>query len=206
MNLLAHAILSPPAAADAPAILAGNLVADWIKGKARHALPAPLQTGITLHRAIDNFTDTHPLVITTAELLAPNWGRYSTVLADIFFDHLLARNFHRYHPLPLRLFAQHTYKTANSFTHCLPDRANLALAAMTTDDWLTSYQTPAGIRLALTRMSTRLKHGIQLAPSVDDFLHHEPQFQAAFDQFFPLLKQHCRQHCHAHLEPITLCT
>jgi acyl carrier protein phosphodiesterase len=58
MNLLAHALLSPPN----PAILVGNMTADWVKGKARHALPAEIRIGMQLHQAIDVFTDTHPLV------------------------------------------------------------------------------------------------------------------------------------------------
>src|SRR5690348_2335198 len=38
MNLLAHTLLSPPS----PPILVGNLTADWVKGRARLALPAAL--------------------------------------------------------------------------------------------------------------------------------------------------------------------
>ncbi len=65
MNLLAHALLSP---AD-PGILIGNLTADWIKGRARNALPRDLRAGIALHRQIDAFTDTHALVEQCSELL-----------------------------------------------------------------------------------------------------------------------------------------
>jgi acyl carrier protein phosphodiesterase len=194
VNLLAHAILSPTDCPDADAVLAGNVVADFVKGKARHALPGPVRAGMALHQCIDAFTDTHYLVIRAAERLEPNWGRYSTVLVDIFFDHLLAREFQRHHELPLRIFAQRTYRTVHAFAPGLPENARHAVAAMTVDDWLTSYATLDGIRLALTRMSTRLRHGIELAPSVEDFLVHEESFERALGEFFPLLEQHCRTH------------
>jgi len=186
MNLLAHAILSP----SDPAILTGNVIADWVKGKARHALPAKIRLGMTLHHRIDSFTDTHHVVATAAMLLSEKWGRYSTVLADIFLDHILASTWQHHSDLPLRLFARRTYSAINAFCPLLPDRCNMAIAAMTIDDWFTSYQTPDGIRLALARMSTRLRHGIELAPAVDDFLHHRQAFQSAFDTFFPQLRTH----------------
>src|SRR3954462_12933413 len=85
MNLLAHALLSPPD----PGMLVGNLVADWVKGRARLALPPALRAGMALHQRIDTFTDTHPLVERCCDLLSPAWGRYSPVLVDIFFDHAL---------------------------------------------------------------------------------------------------------------------
>lgn len=186
MNLLAHALLSPPDSG----ILTGNLVADWVKGRARLALPAEVRAGMELHRRIDNFTDTHPVVAQTAELLAGKWGRYSAVLVDMFFDHVLAVNWGRYCEVPLGIFAARTYAAVNAHRGCLPERCHMALCAMTMDDWLTSYATLDGMRLALTRMSSRLRRAIELAPAVDDFFDHGAEFSAAFAAFFPQLRRH----------------
>ena len=51
MNLLAHALLSP----DVPAVMVGNLTADWVKGRARQVLPAGVRRGMVLHGRIDEF-------------------------------------------------------------------------------------------------------------------------------------------------------
>ena len=67
MNHLAHAFLSPLNDAQ---ILVGNLSADWIKGRARRSLPEGIQLGMDLHRRIDVFTDTHPLVAQSADRLS----------------------------------------------------------------------------------------------------------------------------------------
>jgi acyl carrier protein phosphodiesterase len=188
MNLLAHALLSPP---HAPAgVLVGNLTADWVKGKARHELPEDLRVGVTLHRRIDAFTDTHPLVDTCAALLEPNWGRYAPVLVDIFFDHVLSAEWHQYADEPRGPFIARTYAALRAHLHLLPPRAQYGANALLADDWFTCYATLDGIALSLSRLSKRLDHGVELAPAVRDFAAHREAFHRAFAEFFPLLRQH----------------
>ena len=189
MNLLAHALLTPPH--DDP-LLVGNLTADWIKGRARTLLPPAIQAGFTLHRRIDTFTDTHPLVESCSARLEQNWSRYSPILVDIFFDHLLAAHWPTWSDQPLPQFIQHIYTTLHAHRPLLPDRANFVISHLIADDWLSTYASLDGIRLTLTRMSTRLRHGIDLAPAVDDLATHYNFFQHAFTDFFPQL-QHAVQ-------------
>ena len=40
----------------------GNFIADSVKGKQYLDYPKAVQQGITLHRNIDEFTDSHPIV------------------------------------------------------------------------------------------------------------------------------------------------
>ena len=58
MNFLAHIYLS----GDNDLITIGNFMADGIKGKRYLKFPPDIQKGIILHRAIDTFTDAHPIV------------------------------------------------------------------------------------------------------------------------------------------------
>ena len=57
MNFLAHAILS----FNDPDILTGNMISDHVKGKSQYDFSPGIQKGIRLHRAIDRFTDLHPV-------------------------------------------------------------------------------------------------------------------------------------------------
>ena len=57
MNYLAHATLSFGNAE----ILTGNIIGDFVKGKEKLTYPVAIQKGITLHRLIDEFTDTHSI-------------------------------------------------------------------------------------------------------------------------------------------------
>jgi len=58
MNYLAHIYLS----GNDDFLKLGNFIADEIKGKSYKEFPKDIQKGIILHRAIDDFTDHHPLV------------------------------------------------------------------------------------------------------------------------------------------------
>ena len=189
MNLLAHALLSP---AD-PAILVGNLTADWVKGRARRALPESLQLGMTLHHHIDTFTDSHPLVHACSDLLEPKWGRYSPILVDIFFDHILSLDWHHHSPLPRADFIAFTYRSLRTHLHHLPPRAQYAANALLADDWLSSYATLTGISLCLSRLSSRLHatgHTVELAAATADLAEHQSAFESAFREFFPQLRTH----------------
>jgi acyl carrier protein phosphodiesterase len=188
MNLLAHALLSP---AD-PAVMAGNLTADWVKGRARDTLPAGMRRGMDLHGHIDTFTDAHPLVWRCAELLEPHWGRYSPILVDILFDHVLSVEWAQWCDRRRAEVIAEAYATLRQYVHLLPPRAQWAVNALLVGDWLTCYATLDGIALSLTRLSARLRtrgHDIELAPAVADFTAHQSAFHSAFAVFFPELRQ-----------------
>ena len=82
MNFLAHAFLS----FNEEKILVGNFIADFVKGKQIKDFEEDIISGILLHREIDYFTDSHPLVKAGQSYLRPKFGHYSTVITDIFFD------------------------------------------------------------------------------------------------------------------------
>ena len=88
MNYLAHAYLS----FNKPDILAGNMISDYIKGKKQFDYPLPVQKGIKLHRAIDNFTDTHAATQELKSFFRPQYRLYSGAFADVVYDHFLAND------------------------------------------------------------------------------------------------------------------
>jgi acyl carrier protein phosphodiesterase len=184
MNFLAHALLSP----EDPEVLVGNLTADFIKGKARQALAPKVREGLALHQRIDAFTDTHHRVANCALAFEPRWGRYAAVLVDVFFDHVLARRWTEYHGETLGEFVAGVYGTLAAHRQGLPPRAQLATAYMMRDDWLGSYATIEGIRVALERMTRRLRHDIDLAPAATDLAENLGLVEGAFVPFFGELR------------------
>src|ERR1700709_705966 len=86
MNYLAHAYLS----FNDPEILIGNLISDFVKGKAKYDYPERILAGINLHRAIDNFTDTHDSTRIAKEVFRPYYRLYSGAFIDVVYDHFLA--------------------------------------------------------------------------------------------------------------------
>ena len=102
MNFLAHALL----AGNDPALIVGGVVGDWIKGPLPGPLPPDLARGVALHRAIDSHAETHPAFQRSRNRVAPDRRRYAGILVDIFYDHLLARDWASLQPMPLADEAQ----------------------------------------------------------------------------------------------------
>ena len=82
MNFLAHTYLS-----FTDEQIVGNLIGDFIKNKKRDHLSEGIQQGITLHRAIDAFTDVHPKVLEAKTVFQPIVRLYSGAFVDVVFDY-----------------------------------------------------------------------------------------------------------------------
>ena len=110
MNLLAHLFLARHHAED---VQLGNFSADHVGSRrAVAAYGAGFRAGVELHQRIDAFTDDHPEVHKTkARLREAGFGKYAPVIADVLYDHLLARDFGRYSPTEsLAAFSQRMYR------------------------------------------------------------------------------------------------
>ena len=120
MNYLAHAYLS----FKHPGILAGNMISDFVKGKKRYDYPLPVQQGISLHREIDRFTDTHVATRGAKEIFREAYRLYSAALVDVLYDHFLAADETEFNEESLDLFAKDTYHSLDQFADIFPEKFN----------------------------------------------------------------------------------
>lgn len=179
MNYLAHAFLS----GDNRNILTGNFIADHIKLARAEHLPEAVRKGIMLHRKIDYFTDTHPLFIKDKRFFYDGFERYSGVLMDIYYDHLLAENFDAFSPVPLREFVKHVYKELETQSEFLPESSQRFLEYAKKHNTFFEYSKIEGIRLVLQHLSFRIGHGIDLSLSVPLFVEHKEAIAKDFPVF-----------------------
>lgn len=153
MNFLAHAVL----AGDDPALIVGGVVGDWIKGPLPGQLPPDLARGVALHRAIDSHAETHPAFQRSRNRVPADRRRYAGVLVDIFYDHLLARDWRQLRPTALDRFCAGVYAHIETRLTDLPLHARPAMHLMADEDWLSSYANLTGIADVLRRMSLRAR-------------------------------------------------
>ena len=149
MNFLAHLYLS----GNDCEIRLGNFIGDYVKGKKFEKYPAKVQTGIKFHRAIDNLTDRHSSTKICNEILKPELGRYSGVVTDVLFDHILAKNWSKYSHRDLRNFTRTFYLQMLQNYTTLPHDVRRFLPFMIQSNRLYSYKSPEGIHRALEIMS-----------------------------------------------------
>ncbi|MBN3583330.1 DUF479 domain-containing protein [Algoriphagus aestuarii] len=189
MNYLAHAYLS----FHQEEILVGNFIGDFVKGKMMVRFPKGIQQGILLHREIDRFTDSHPLVRAGQTYLRPIFGHYSTVITDIFFDYFLGKNWNRYSDQSLEDFTLSVYQQVTKYEPYFPDRFGNLFYWMKKDNWLLRYAEIEGIQSSLTGLSKRTRFDSKMEQAHLSLLEREDEFEVIFFAFFEDLKTFARQ-------------
>ena len=186
MNFLAHLYLSE----GDPKIMVGNFIGDFVKGRQALAkFEARIATGIELHRAIDEFTDSHPVVQASKNRLRPKYRHYSGVIVDIFYDHFLARNWHEFHETLLPDFADHSYGVLQCYEDVLPQEVNWMLPYMIKGNWLVNYARTEGVHRALSGMARRTPYTSRMDEAAGDLVAHYEAFEQEFKGFFPELEK-----------------
>lgn len=180
MNYLAHIYLS----GEDDALKIGNFIADAIHGKKYQQYPPAIQRGILLHRAIDSFTDAHPVVRQSTAKLHKNYGHYSGVIVDIFYDHFLARNWAEYSPVPLVVYAADFYNLLQQNEPLLPEATKRMLPYLVANDWLSSYATKEGISKVLEGMNRRTQNRSRMNEAVTELIQYYTTFETEFTLFF----------------------
>jgi acyl carrier protein phosphodiesterase len=189
MNFLAHAYLS----FGQEEILVGNFAADFIKGKEMALYHGDIRIGILLHREIDSFTDSHPLVRAGQSYLRPKFRHYSTVITDIFFDYFLGKNWDHFSPIPLEIFVNQTYDVLDRYQSQLPDRFGEMYYWMKSQNWLYQYREISGIQRSLSGLSRRTTFVSKMDEAPAVLLEKEAEFEVIFFAFFKELDTFARQ-------------
>lgn len=191
MNYLVHFLL----AGDDDELRLGNVLGDFVKGRVERfehrGVTERVRTGIRMHRAIDAFSDSHPAVLRSKRILAPEYGRLSGVIVDVFYDHVLARRWTEHHPRPLAAWTQDVYRTLRDNLHRMPDAVHPLIHAMSRGDWLRAYADRHGIDRALQGMAARRPVAAAIGDAGRMLAGHFDSFSADFDEFLPDLRARC---------------
>ena len=185
MNYLAHLLL----AEHSDEGLLGALLGDFVAGSAFEAWPTVVQRDILIHRRIDGFTDRHPQVLALKAKFPQGQRRYAGILIDVYFDHLLARDWPRHADPPLQHFSQRVYGVLADAAAALPPRLAAIAPLMAAGDWLGSYRQRDNVDRAVTRIARRLSRGGEgLIACLPILREHEGEAEACFEVFFPELR------------------
>ena len=192
MNYLAHFYLS----FHQEPLIIGNLLGDFARGRLEHPRNAvysdAIKTGIKLHRHIDSFTDEHAVVRACRSRLRAQFGHYSGVVIDMYFDYFLARHFSEFSPVALPHFATNIYAVLEKNRAVLPAEALPLVDSMQQYDWLTNYQYAEGMRRSFGGMSRRFAFLKGIENADEELFANEAIYEDFFRQFFPELVETCR--------------
>ncbi len=181
MNFLAHIYLSWKD----ENLMLGNFIADMVKGRQIEQFSREVVRGILLHRKIDEYTDSHPVVSRSKDRIRGKYRHYSGVVVDMYYDHYLAKNWTDYSNEPLDLFVQSAYNVLMKNYVMLPKRAKFILPLMIGSNWLVNYADLKSFKRHMEGMAKRTHFESGMEHAVDDLKQHYNEFRNDFREFFP---------------------
>ena len=191
MNYLAHAYLS----FNEPEILAGNMISDFVKGKKKFDYSFTIQQGIALHRAIDQFTDFHPVTQEAKSYFKKDYRLYSGAFVDVVFDHFLANDKNEFsNDKELDSFCQSTYHNLQNNSSVFPEKFLQMLPYMKKQNWLFHYGSREGIEKSFGGLVRRAVYLSESAIAFSIFNNYYQELEKCYQLFFPEIKKFSAQY------------
>jgi acyl carrier protein phosphodiesterase len=184
MNFLGHAYLS----FGDPEILVGNMISDFVKGKARLGFNGKIGKGIVLHRLIDEYTDSHPATKKAREIFRPQYRLYCGAVMDVLYDHYLANDPRIFTEASLKSFTETTYNQLEKHTFDLPLNFLTVFTYMRKDNWLYHYRTREGMRKSLAGLVRRAAYLSDSGPAFELFNIHYDFLGTCYQEFIADVK------------------
>lgn len=187
MNFLAHSFLTFN-----DGQIVGQFLEDFIRNKERFNFPKDIQDGITLHRAIDTFTDAHPAIHEAKKVFSPLVRLYAGAFVDVSMDYFLATDFRLNSLNGWKKHSLNVYRVLNENLHYFPETFKRMLTKMEQDDWLFNYREDWGIKFSIQNVLNKAKYLEKDIPVFEAFLDNKNILQNCYNEFFPDLLAHAK--------------
>ena len=184
MNYLAHFHLAWPD----PGLVVGGLEGDYYKGPLRGDLPGDIESGVRLHRAIDAYTDAHPVSRQLRSTFPEKLRRYAGILVDLSFDHFLSVHWSRFSDVPLEEFNRAVYRTLSDHQQHLSDGSQHMLSRLVEHDLLGLYADWSVIPRSAERIGQRFRRENPFRDIAGELEAERDRLEQAFLSFYPDLQ------------------
>jgi len=183
MNFLAHFHLAWPDSG----LIAGGLEGDYYKGPLRGELHPDIERGVKLHRAIDAYTDSHPVIMELRQAFPKHLRRYAGILIDISFDHYLTRHWALYNTVPLDEFTGTIYRVLREREAVLSPNCLKMADRLVDYDVLNRYHDWNAVAATACRVGERFRRGNPLLEVHGELEPLRKTLESAFISFYPQL-------------------
>ncbi len=185
MNYLAHFHLAWPH----EDLVAGGLEGDYHKGPLPGRLPESLQAGVSLHRAIDGFTDRHPLLAELRAQFPEGSRRYAGILMDLSFDYFLSRHWQDFSDVSHTEFSGAVYDMLARREAELSEPARQMALRLAEYDVLMQYTQWDMVTASAARIGKRLKRANPLHRAEELLAPLQEELERVFLVFYPELQR-----------------
>ncbi len=187
MNHFAHLVLAQPTVEST----VGNLLGDFARGVDTASLAPQVLAGLFNHRAVDRFTDSHPLVVEMKRSFSQRRRRFAGIALDIYFDHLLIEYWDQFEQRSLDDLIATFYRRMNAGQALMPGSDMRRVTRRMVDyDWFGSYRELDSIAEALDRVAMRIRFANRFDNAIEDLQRNDALIRQGFREFFPQLQRH----------------
>lgn len=167
----------------------GNFLGDFVKGSDLSSFSAQIQQGIELHRAIDSFTDNHPVTVNLRQRFPSEVRRMAGVIIDVYFDHLLCKHWQNYSSESQNKVLDGFYTELESTKLSVSTRFKRVKQGLIEYRWLAEYIEVDAVIRAYRSIEQRINSKITFADRAADLIiKRETELQSAFAQLYPELQ------------------
>ena len=181
MNYLAHSLFT-----DSDELLVvGQYCGDFVRGGNLQGFPPRVRDGISLHRRIDSYTDSHPVNLQARNLFSKPYRRFAGIITDVLYDHFLAQNWQEFSDISLQSHAEFVYGAQQNHFDLLPPDLQRFATMVIERNALVSYLDITTVEQVLERISRRSPRFQTLATASGPMRDNYQQLRGCFDDFFP---------------------
>jgi len=190
MNHFAHLVLAQPTIEST----VGNLLGDFARGIDQDTLHPAVHAGLQNHRAVDRFTDNHPLVQEMKSLFGSRRRRFAGIALDIYFDHLLIKNWDLFDERNLEELIAGLYRRMAAGRELMPGEEMRRVTKRMVDyDWFGAYRDIDAVAESLDRVAARIRFANRFDNAIEDLLRHHETVRDGFFEFYPQLRRHVEE-------------
>ncbi len=189
MNHFAHLALAQPTVEST----VGNLLGDFARGVDVAALPPAVRAGLDNHRAVDRFTDAHPLVKEMKRRFSRRRRRFAGIALDIYFDHLLINHWRQLEGGDSDAAIAAMYARLHEGRPLMPgERMRRVARRMIEHDWFGSYRERDAVAEAIDRVAGRIRFRHRFYDAIEDLERQQREIRDGFLEFYPELRRHIK--------------
>ncbi|MBL1280287.1 MAG: DUF479 domain-containing protein [Fluviicola sp.] len=179
MNFLGHLFFSN----NDTELMVANIFGDFVKGKDLSRYSEKIQSGIILHRKIDDYIDHHPIVLELKHQLHKPLPKVAGIAIDLYFDLLLGKHWDKYNMISLTNFI-------NNFENVKVNRKDYdkeqfwkMMDRMKAGKWLHHSPTDYGLEKSSYGVSQMISFPNVLHTAPKIFYENEQIIESTFTQF-----------------------
>lgn len=169
------------------------MISDFVKGNKKWDYPVTILQGITLHRLIDSFTDSHEATREAKQVFRPHYRLYSGAIIDVVFDHFLATDETEFSDESLMTFSLSVYESLDQQQEWLPEKFRMMFPYMKQHNWLYHYSRRWGIEKSLQGLVHRSQYMPESKTAFRLFEQHYQLLGDCYRHFWAFAKPYARE-------------